>query len=259
MSPLTDATPKCMVHLAGHPLLGYQLAALSANGITDVALVTGHAGHELQAWGLPTFHNPEFESTGIVWSLFAAERWLDVNDDVLVCYGDLVYEAGVIDALIRAAPAPVTTVVDLEWLELWSRRMDDPLSDAESLRICKETGHIVEIGSRVSDYSRVDGQYVGLTRIAAGAFHDVRAARDRFATDKGSEKARLVSMTEFLQWIVEQGTAVRAATIRRGWLEVDSVRDLKRYEAMIADGELSTLIRLPRPRVAGPVPPDLSA
>ncbi|MET0248911.1 MAG: sugar phosphate nucleotidyltransferase, partial [Sphingobium sp.] len=39
--PLTRDVPKCMIDLNGRTLLGWQVAALVANGISDIVVVTG--------------------------------------------------------------------------------------------------------------------------------------------------------------------------------------------------------------------------
>ena len=46
MKHLTSERPKCMVKLQGKPLIEWQLEALRAAGIDDIAIVTGYR-HEL--------------------------------------------------------------------------------------------------------------------------------------------------------------------------------------------------------------------
>jgi len=41
LAPLTDSRPKCLVQVAGRPLLDWQLHALAAAGVRDVTVVTG--------------------------------------------------------------------------------------------------------------------------------------------------------------------------------------------------------------------------
>ena len=39
--PLTRDIPKCLIDLNGRTLIGWQVAALAANGIKDIVVVTG--------------------------------------------------------------------------------------------------------------------------------------------------------------------------------------------------------------------------
>jgi mannose-1-phosphate guanylyltransferase len=48
LRPLTDATPKPMLELGGHPLIHYPLAMLRRAGVTDVAINLHHLGDAIQ-------------------------------------------------------------------------------------------------------------------------------------------------------------------------------------------------------------------
>ena len=48
-----------------------------------------------------------------------------------------------------------------------------------------------------------------------------------------------LSMTAFLQVLIDAGFPLKAVTIEGGWLEVDSVEDLDRYRGMLAKGTLA--------------------
>ena len=51
MGSLTDRVPKCLVSLAGRPLLEWQKAALRKAGIDTVALITERPGGTLEGRG----------------------------------------------------------------------------------------------------------------------------------------------------------------------------------------------------------------
>ena len=48
-----------------------------------------------------------------------------------------------------------------------------------------------------------------------------------------------LSMTAFLQALIDGGFSLQAVTTEGGWLEVDSVDDLDRYRRMLDDGTLA--------------------
>ena len=45
-------------------------------------------------------------------------------------------------------------------------------------------------------------------------------------------------MTSFIQSLIDSGWEVRPAFSENGWLEVDTLHDLKTYEALARDGVL---------------------
>ena len=86
-----------------------------------------------------------------------------INDDVIISYGDIVYKDEVLQKLIDSNEN-ISVVVDKNWKEYWKARMDDPLSDAETLKI--KDGKIIEIGKKPYHYGDIEGQYIGLIKFS---------------------------------------------------------------------------------------------
>jgi L-glutamine-phosphate cytidylyltransferase len=241
LRPLTLDRPKCLVELAGRPLLDYQLDALHACDIHDIFIVTGHCAARLAPYGLPTRHNDAYASTNMVASLMCAADLLDGTEDVLIAYSDIVYEPRVIEALVRC-PEPLCTTVDRQWLRLWQARQEDPLIDAETLRLDSQA-NIIEIGGKPKSIDGIHAQYMGLILVRA------KTALLLPAVYRGLDQGRLYDdkprhrmyMTSFLQWLVDHRTRVRAVLVDGGWLEVDSVNDLELYERLRCEGRLDEL------------------
>jgi choline kinase len=238
LRPYTLDRPKCLVPLAGRPLLAWQVDALHAAGIDDVTVVTGYRSDQIRALGYSTAHNADFATTNMVASLMCAADLLDGSDDVMVCYGDLVYEPRLVRALC-AHDGQVAITVDRQWRRLWDLRMADPLADAETLKLGPD-GHVVELGRKPSSYADIQGQYMGLIgfrREIAPTLVDVYRSLDPDARYDGKDRANMY-MTSFLQHLIDHITPVAAVVVDGGWLEVDTIADLDTYEALQARGEL---------------------
>lgn len=251
LRPHTLDRPKCLVELAGRPLLAYQMASLEAAGIHDIAIVTGYRADQLIPYGRPTRHNDEYASTNMVASLMAATDLLDGTDDVLIAYADIVYEPRVVAELCRSRE-PMCTTVDRQWLRLWRLRNEDPLLDAETLKL-NARGDIVELGRKPRSLADIQAQYMGLILARAEVARTlplVYSNLDPEATYDGKPKPRMY-MTSFLQWLIDHGQPVHAVPVDGGWFEVDSVSDLELYEDLHARGRLGEFCHLP----AGPVQP----
>jgi len=238
LRPLTADRPKCLVELAGRPLLAWQLDALGHAAVEDVTIVTGYRADAITALGFATINNDRYHETNMVASLMCARSRFDGSDDVVICYGDLVYEARHVEAL-AASDAAVAITVDREWRRLWQLRMDDPLRDAETLRL-DERGNVVELGKKPRGYDDIQGQYMGLIRVRAGfaeQFVQTYDSLDPAGSYDGRDRDGMY-MTAFLQLLIDRVTPVRAVVVDGGWLEVDTVEDLDMYEALHARGEL---------------------
>ncbi len=62
LSPLTDARPKCLVPIAGRPILEWQVRALATAGVDDITVVTGFCANAVEAM-LMTINVPAEVST----------------------------------------------------------------------------------------------------------------------------------------------------------------------------------------------------
>ena len=223
LGPLVAELPKVMVELDGRTLLAHQRQSLAAAGVTDVHLVLGHGAEAVKlhpdAQKLTFWHNPNYETTNMVASLMCANQLLDGTSDVIIAYGDIVYEPRLLHSLL-ALDAPVGVVVDLSWRSYWEARMPDPLVDAETLRM-DSAGRILELGSRPSDYADIEGQYTGLIKVSAKATQAFAALASHLVTNDPN-----AFMTALLQRAIDDGVHVHAAQVRNGWLEIDSPADL---------------------------------
>lgn len=241
LRPYTQDRPKCLVPLCDRPLLAWQIDALRAAGIHRITVVTGYRADAIEALGVPTVHNAAFAATNMVASLMCARALLDGSDDVLVAYGDLVYEPRVVEAL-TASPAPLAISVDRGWRRLWSARMADPLADAETLRL-DASGHVIELGRRPRSYDDIEGQYMGLVLARASVVRrlvDQYDALDPAGPYDGRTRDQMF-MTTFLQHLIDQAVPVAATLVDGGWLEVDTTDDLATYEALARAGRLAEL------------------
>ena len=232
MNALTADRPKCLVDLAGVSLLDLQIAALRAGGASEIAVVTGYRGDMLAGRGLHLFENSHWSQTNMVMSLTCAEEWLAAAPS-LVSYADIFYPAETVQRL-RNADGDIVLSYDPCWLEQWRNRFADPLSDAESFRL-DAGGRVVEIGQRVDDIARIEGQYMGLLKFTPTGWRSISSQLDALIP---ADRDRL-DMTMLLSRLVCAGAAVMAIPTAPGWGEVDSASDLAYFDGEVAAGRLT--------------------
>lgn len=235
LRPHTNDRPKSMVELAGKALISHQLEAMQAAGIAcdDIAIVTGYKKEYQEKLGFKTFVNPEYMTTNMVYSLFCAEDWMADDEDLLIAYGDIVYDPIVMQTLLNTKGDIVLTA-DLEWQKLWAARAEDFISDAETFRI-NSAGLVSEVGKRPKSLADIDAQYMGLIKVSAAKIKDFKEA---FATRNAAARADSTNcdnmyMTDFLNDLIYAGWRVRPALITGGWLELDTVSDLDLYASLL--------------------------
>lgn len=108
LQPLTDETPKCLVEVAGTPILFRTLSTLADGGLDAVTLVVGHLGEKIveavgDYWqGLKILYvwASDYDKTNNIVSLWEARESLD--QDIVLLEGDVAFEAEVLRRLICA-------------------------------------------------------------------------------------------------------------------------------------------------------------
>jgi choline kinase len=233
LRPLTNDRPKCLVEHQGKAILGHILDALASEGIEDITVVGGYQIGALRTFAarypnVRVIENAEFHSTNMVHSLFSAAA--ELEGEVVISYADIVYRERVLQRLLATQGALAVTV-DLRWRELWQLRMDDPLADAETLKL-GEGGRLLSLGNKPRTYEEIEGQYIGLLKLdATGCAEAKRYYAELRAGAHGGLDPRKMFMTAFVQGLIDRGVHVQAALIEGGWLEIDTLEDLRRYAA----------------------------
>lgn len=224
LRPYTLDRPKCLVEVEGQSLLSRQLAVLTSEVIHPIILIGGYRIEMLKCLDTEIRENPRYAETNMVWTLFCAED--DLKGDVLLCYGDIVYSREILQALLKSK-ADIAVAIDLDWESYWRARNEDPLSDAETLKLAAD-GRILEIGQKPKSLLEIEGQYMGLMkftetglRLLKKTFHDAKLQGN--LRGKPLEKAY---MTDLLQSMIDLNYRLDAVLVHGGWVEVDTVSDL---------------------------------
>lgn len=231
MKWLTADRPKCMLDLAGRPLLHWQLNAMRKAGIERILVVRGYAGHCLHG-NFETVENPDWANTNMLSSLlcahpFAEEFFAKGGEKLLVSYSDIVWKPEHAKTLLRAAEH-IAIAYDLLWESLWRLRFEEPLADAETF--VEKDGLLLEIGGRAENMAQIRGQYMGLLAFDAEGWQELCAS----AAELGDNLSK-TDMTAFLRHLLAKKIPIGAEPVSGGWCECDNAEDIKKYGKALAD------------------------
>ena len=225
MKHLTSERPKCMVKLRGKPLIEWQLEALRAAGINDIAIVTGYRHELLSSYKLTKFHNARWTETNMVASLACADKWLR-SEPSIVSYSDIFYDSSAVTSLIDC-PGSLAVTYDPNWLSIWEKRFEDPLLDAETFSL-NSSNQIIEIGNKPKTVEEVQGQYMGLLRITPEGWKQLVTVLENFSENKRGG----ISMTMVLQTAIKHSKVkVTGVPYLGEWGEIDSQSDLEIFHS----------------------------
>ena len=122
MGVLTKEHPKCMTDVGAQrdSILSRQLKAIVKAGITDVVMTTGYYDEVLieycNSLNLPlnyTFvKNPIYDKTNYIYSIYCAREALR-DSDVVLMHGDLIFEQGILNDLLKQNSSAMTVSTTL--------------------------------------------------------------------------------------------------------------------------------------------------
>lgn len=245
LRPLTDHCPKCMVEVNGRSIIERQLDTMHACGIKDgdITIIAGYKNDALKEKFKDTqmniIVNEQYETTNMVCSLMCARGLMESQKDILISYGDIIYNEDVLKKIL-ASEDDMSVIVDDGWYEYWSARCENPLDDAETLMF-DENDYLLEIGQKTNDLNKVQSQYIGLMRfkneglkamltLSAEAKRRSLCGESLWRTDRTYAK---MYMTDLLQGLIDEDYRLKAVHINRGWFEIDDCDDLKVVEDQI--------------------------
>lgn len=245
LRPLTNDIPKCLVKMNGTSLLDIQLEVLKNSGIAeeDIYIVGGYKidvlKKHLSGSRINIIDNHNYKETNMVCSLMCAKNELQQADDVIVAYGDIIYQDEVLKKIL-ASNEEISVVVDDGWLDYWKQRGENPLDDAETLMF-DDDGYLLEIGQKTDTLEKVQSQYIGLMHFKGDGVNKLVSlcleAKVRSSSGKKlwrtSRSYKEMYMTDLLQGLIDTGNKLKTVHINRGWFEVDCISDLKLAESII--------------------------
>ncbi|MBA3453701.1 MAG: phosphocholine cytidylyltransferase family protein [Deltaproteobacteria bacterium] len=228
LAPLTNDRPKSLVEVGGKSFLFRQLELLAAAGIPsqDVIVVGGYKIDFLRdaltrgGFACPILFNDHFSDWNNFYSLLVAREALG-GSDFLQLDGDTILDGKLLPKIL-AATGDALVAVDCR----------DELDD-ETMKV-ELAGDRVRAISKKLDPARCAGEYIGVTRLAASAaakiFEDLTRFPAENLTHEYYEHAyhRLTGSGVVPFGIVD----VHDCTV----LEIDTVEDLRRAEALLGHG-----------------------
>jgi choline kinase len=227
LAAVAAGLPKCLVPVAGRPILDRMIERIAAAGIADVVVVTGYAREKLEAHLAASSHplarravcvfNERYADWGNFHSKLVAERALG-GSGFLAFDGDVVMDDRLIPTVL-AAPGPIALAVE---------RRGDLGAEEMKLRI-DAGGRVVELNKRIAPAAAL-GESLGIERvdreIAPRVFAALRSLIERGETGEYYERAYEHMMAEGVPFRVADVTGCR-------WTEIDDPDDLLRAGELV--------------------------
>lgn len=222
--PLTENQPKCLISFSGKSLIEWQIEALTANGITDIAVVTGFRTEmvEEQLARLPgvtvrVLFNPFFQVADNLGSCWIARGEMD--RDFIILNGDTLISPDMVAKLIAEAVAPITVTIDIK-----------PSYDEDDMKVNRDGNRLVAIGKRLTP-EESNAESIGMLAFRG---EGPRIFREKIETmmrtPDGVKRWYLRAMDE----LAPTGVVGVVSIEGMDWAEVDFPADIETARALTA-------------------------
>lgn len=224
LSPLTDARPKCLVPIAGRPILEWQIRALADAGVEEISVVTGFCADAVEAFlkttsvpaEVDTVFNPFYTVADNIGSCWAAKDLL--GEDTLLLNGDTLFEPAIAERVCETAELPISVTVDAKGIY-----------DSDDMKIRREGARLTAIGKTLS--LPVDGESIGMIRFRGdGGERFVDAMRAALADPATLNRWYL----SIIDGLAREGDVGVVSIAGLSWSEIDFLRDLPIAESKVA-------------------------
>lgn len=212
LSSAVEGMPKSLIPIGGKPLLDRQIELLEQHNVERICLATGYQ-HDIfyKRYGdrVDYRFNPNFGHSNNIISFIFARDWID--DDLIVLYGDLLYEPGILQAAL-ASPADIGLVVDRNAVEQGHALV--------SVKDCR----ITSIDTKL-DVLQAHSRFIGIAKFTKKGLSDMlpeveAAVRAGMINDYYIYAARALMGRQY--------PIVPIDVTGQKWMEIDFPQDLER-------------------------------
>jgi len=231
LAPLTDVVPKCMVPVAGVPIVGWLARCLDSLGFERLVVVTGYKSEVLRDYLGDTFGgisveyvvSPVFDTTNNIYSLWLVRDLVD--EAFLLVESDLVFDEDLLLPLLE--PDRVAVSRQLPWMSGTTVTLNDagivnafyPASPGVYGEHCTDSDHFMA---------------VNICSLSRETWAEVRRRLDQHVAAGRTGDFYEVVFAEMTSDGCMAAQAVVFSTER--WYEIDTVVDLCAAELVFPNG-----------------------
>ena len=224
-----DEIPKCLVKVGGEPILKWQLEAMQSEGVGDTIIVTGFREDRIRDYlegrtDIFFTYNPEFKTTNILTSFWMALNEHDIDDNVFILAGDVIFERGILSRMLSGDGHDIVVALD--------RKRSDP----EAVKVTMDGSAVARFGKDIP-VEESEGEFLGLMLVRERTVKEMRDLVNEMMMSEESRNAYLFDMLNNM--ITRLGKNVGCADINGyKWEEIDFKEDWLRANDVFSGGRI---------------------
>jgi len=226
LGELTRDRPKCMLPVAGKPLLARLIGTFNEVGIKKVAVVRGYRKEAVDLPNVDFADNDEHAETQTVYSLSLGIDLLP-EGPALISYGDVLYQKYIPMQLMESA-ADFCLAVNIEWEQSQNLgrygeyvrcdRAWDPLAfDRPAVLEAMPTD------AAAAGPDGIHGEWIGLMKVSSAGLAKLKRL---IAELRGGDELRKMRMVDLIERLLAANERIEVMYTRGHWFDIDESQDL---------------------------------
>ncbi|SDY80718.1 sugar phosphate nucleotidyltransferase [Nitrosomonas halophila] len=222
--PLTENTPKCLLPVAGRPVIAWQIDALLAAGIREIVVVAGFQSCQVEALlaeryreqvSIRVLFNPFYEVADNLASCWIARQEMDA--DFLLLNGDTLLTEDLLASVLRARAAPIMLCVDFK-----------TVYDEDDMKVQLDAQRQIRQISKKLSADETDAESIGLIYFRGQGVQLFRQAVEQALRDARNLGSWYLAIIDGLA--KEVGGVCSQSVAGFLWCEIDYIHDLHKAE-----------------------------
>jgi len=225
LRPLTNDTPKTLLHVDNKPIISYTLDSLLKNCVKDVIVCVGYKASQIIDFCKSNYpqlnfifvKNNEYDKTNNMYSLYLARKYFD--DDIILFNGDSIHEHKIIEKMLKQ--------------EKTSIAVDRQSYDKESMKIFVDNkGRIMKMSKEIKPESCY-GCSVDVFKIIKNDLKNLTQELERIIEKQKNRNEWIEVMLEnlFRTGIIDASPVDISGL---DWYEIDTHDDLKNARSLFS-------------------------
>jgi phosphoenolpyruvate phosphomutase len=229
LGDLTAKQPKCMLSVAGKPILEHLVTHLKSLEINDIHTVVGYEPDAVKVSGIQKIQNSKHQTTQELYSLSLAEGAFS-DDANLILYGDILVRRYILEELVNA-PEDLVILVDSSIITDGTIAIDEDrvvCTAPDNWESFQQTPKVVRFWPKAGETCH--GQWSGVMKVS-------RKGRPAFLKSLGKLKNDpnflKMGMPHLLQQLILDGHEVHALYVKGHCVNVNRLLDMNKAQSFL--------------------------
>ena len=210
--------PKSLIKINRKSILKRQIDLMTKSKINQISIVKGFKSNKIKFKKIKYFYNKDYKKNEQLESLLSAKEWF--NDDLLITFSDIIYEASVIQNVIKSKH-DFTIAIQKNWKKKYKKRFDHPTNQADKVLI--KNDRIIDIGKNLAE-DKANGEFLGIIKIRKKICNILI---NHYKKLKKTKKTQKLQIHHFFRYLIKKNINIKPTYVNGKYMEIDTFNDFK--------------------------------